>query len=84
MFCELSCLKLLSFVVRTLAVGAEIYKVNVVVRNTGDDAYNAKLYVVIPKGINRRAVLDTSAEVIVNVLQLFIPSFDNVNANATI
>ncbi|KAJ7389987.1 integrin [Desmophyllum pertusum] len=36
---------------RTLAVGAAIYKLEVTVKNKGDDAYNAKLYVTIPKGI---------------------------------
>lgn len=40
-----------SFVKRTLAVGAETYKLKVTVKNKGDDAYNAKLYVTIPKGI---------------------------------
>lgn len=40
-----------SFVKRTLAVGAETYKLEVTVKNKGDDAYNAKLYVTIPKGI---------------------------------
>lgn len=42
-----------SFVKRTLAVGAETYKLEVTVKNKGDDAYNAKLYVTIPKGIKR-------------------------------
>jgi len=37
---------------RTLAVGAEVYKLEVTVKNKGDDAYNAKVYVTIPKGIN--------------------------------
>lgn len=39
---------------RTLAVGAEVYKLEVTVKNKGDDAYNAKLYVDIPKGISKR------------------------------
>ena len=42
-----------SSVKRTLAVGAETYKLEVTVKNKGDDAYNAKLYVTIPKGIKR-------------------------------
>lgn len=37
--------------IRTLAVGAASYKLEVTVSNKGDDAYNAKLYVTIPKGI---------------------------------
>ena len=41
---------------RTLAVGAVIYKLEVTVRNKGDDAYNAKLHVIIPKGIKIRNV----------------------------
>ena len=40
-----------SSVKRTLAVSAETYKLEVTVKNIGDDAYNAKLYVTIPKGI---------------------------------
>ena len=40
-----------SLVKRTLAVGADTYKLEVTVKNKGDDAYNAKLYVTIPKGI---------------------------------
>lgn len=37
--------------IRTLAVGAASYKLEVTVTNKGDDAYNAKLYAKIPKGI---------------------------------
>lgn len=33
-------------------MGAEVYKLEVTVKNKGDDAYNAKLYVDIPKGIS--------------------------------
>lgn len=39
------------FVDSTLAVGAEVYSLELTVKNKGDDAYNAKLYVTIPKGI---------------------------------
>ena len=35
-------------------MGAEVYKLEVTVKNKGDDAYNAKLYVDIPKGISVR------------------------------
>ena len=42
---------------RTLAVGAEIYRLEVTVKNTGDDAYNAKVDVTIPKGISVRNIL---------------------------
>ena len=41
---------------RTLAVGADIYRLEVTVRNKGDDAYNAKLHVIIPKGVKIRNV----------------------------
>ena len=33
-------------------MSAEVYKLEVTVKNKGDDAYNAKLYVDIPKGIS--------------------------------
>ena len=35
-------------------MGAKVYKLEVTVKNKGDDAYNAKLYVDIPKGISVR------------------------------
>lgn len=42
---------------RTLAVGAAIYRLDLTVKNKGDDAYNAKLMVTIPKGIKTRNIL---------------------------
>lgn len=39
------------FVKRILVVGVEIYKLEVIVKNKGDDVYNVKLYVIIFKGI---------------------------------
>lgn len=42
--------------IRTLAVGAASYKLEVTVTNKGDDAYNAKLYVTIPRGIKIRRI----------------------------
>ena len=41
---------------RTLAVGAEVYRLEITVKNKGDDAYNTKLYVTIPKGIKVKKV----------------------------
>lgn len=37
-------------------MGAKVYKLEVTVKNKGDDAYNAKLYVDIPKGISVSSV----------------------------
>ena len=36
---------------RTLAVGAKLYRLELDVKNKGDDAYNAKLKVTIPKDV---------------------------------
>lgn len=41
----------------TLAVGEETYRLEVTVKNSGDDAYNAKVDVTIPKGINFLKIL---------------------------
>ena len=50
------------FVDRTLAVGAEVYKLEITVTNKGDDAYNTKLYVSIPKGINVKRMFQVDGE----------------------
>ncbi|KAK2570174.1 Integrin alpha-6 [Acropora cervicornis] len=41
---------------KTLAVGAELYTLELSVKNKGDDAYNAKLKVTIPKDITIRNI----------------------------
>lgn len=41
---------------RTLAVGAELYRLELTVKNKGDDAYNAKLKVTIPKDVTIRNI----------------------------
>ena len=48
---------------RTLAVGAKNYKLAVTVKNEGDDAYNAKLFVTIPKGIKIGKIFSVDKEV---------------------
>ncbi|RMX38988.1 hypothetical protein pdam_00008175, partial [Pocillopora damicornis] len=47
---------------RTLAVGAKNYKLAVTVKNEGDDAYNAKLFVTIPKGIKIGKIFSVDKE----------------------
>lgn len=48
---------------RTLAVGAKNYKLAVTVKNEGDDAYNAKLFVTIPKGIKIGKIFSVDKEI---------------------
>ena len=50
------CLSLWYILNRTLAVGAELYTLELSVKNKGDDAYNAKLKVTIPKDITIRNI----------------------------
>ena len=50
------CLSLWYILNRTLAVGAERYRLELSVKNKGDDAYNAKLKVTIPKDITIRNI----------------------------
>mgnify|MGYP000480073270 FL=1 len=50
------CLSLWYILNRTLAVGAELYTLKLSVKNNGDDAYNAKLKVTIPKDITIQSI----------------------------
>ena len=51
-----TCLSLWYILNRTLAVGAELYTLELSVKNKGDDAYKAKLKVTIPKDITIRSI----------------------------
>ncbi|PFX21368.1 Integrin alpha-6 [Stylophora pistillata] len=48
---------------KTLAVGAKNYKLTVTVKNDGDDAYNAKFFVTIPRGMQIGKIFSVDKEI---------------------